>query len=245
MPLDVSAELAAPGALPWLVTGDMAIGGYRPPAGSISLNREMIETNHCFGLSDAPGEVEVEGEGCAAVGPDTIRFHNTGDRMWARTLPEKPIVAAWVLLSDSAVQAALSEFGGVGLPTHRPFARSFVPGALPDIAALRVFFRRVERGASTLWAEETALVLFARLLPKLGEAPPACCCNPRQVRLIRDADAWMGRHFTETVTLSGLARMLGVTPPISALAISGAPALPAIQIVTAPAARAASRPATV
>lgn len=212
MPLDLSAELVSPGAIPWLITPDLAIGGYRPPPGSIPLNREMVETNHCFGLSDAPGEVEVEGEGCCAVGPDTIRFHSAGDRMWARTLPNTPINAAWVILSGDAVDAALSEFGGCGRPGYRPFARSFVPGALPDVAALRLFFRRVEHGASMLWAEESALSLLGRLLPRKTLGRTTNEPSPRQRRLVRDADAWIGRNFTEQVSLGGIARLLGVTP---------------------------------
>jgi AraC-like DNA-binding protein len=212
MPLNISAEVAAPGAMPWLITRNLAVGGYRPPPGAIPLNREMVETNHCFGLSDAPGEVEVEGEGSASVGPDTIRFHSIGDRMWARTLPDTPIKAAWVLMSDEAIDAALSEFGGSGNRSGRPFERSFVPGALPDIAALRLFFRRVERGASTLWAEESALCLLARLLPRNAPSPAAKSASATQRRLVRDADAWIARNFADPISLGGIARLLQVTP---------------------------------
>ena len=213
MPLDISSELADPGSVPWVVTPDIAIGAYRPAPEAVRLNREMVETNHCFGLSDAPGEVEVEGEGCACVGPDTIRFHNVGDRMWARTLPDAPIRAAWILLSDELIDASLSEFGGKRRRDRRPFARSFVSRPLPDVAAMRLFFRRVEQGSTGLWAEETALALLARLLPEDRGPPEARVATDRQRTLVRDADIWLARNFTGPVSLGALARLLGVTGP--------------------------------
>ena len=213
MPLDLSAELAAPGAIPWVVTEHFAVGAYRPPPGSVPLKPAMTETNYCFGISDAVGEVEVEGEGSAAVGPDTIRFHNVGDRMYARSWPETTISAAWVLLSEESVEAALSDAGVSGVPSSRPFARSFLPGRLAELAEVRRYFRRAERGSSAVWAEECALALLVRLLPTADQSLRPGEPTARQRRLVRDADAWIGSNFAQQCSLNALARILGVTAP--------------------------------
>ena len=211
MSLDVSAELATPGVIAWTISADFAIGAFRPPLGSVPATKEMVETHHCFGLCDAPGEVEVEGEGRGSVGPDIVRFHSTGDRLLARTLPDARITAAWVVLSDETVEGVLSEFGGRRMPTSRPFPRSLVAATLPDLAALRVFFRRVEKGASLLWAEEAALALLGRLLQNARSLQFAGV-SQRQRALARDADYWITGNFAEPISLGGVARMLGVSP---------------------------------
>ena len=62
-----------------------------------------------------------------------------------------------------------------------------------------------------LRVEESAFALLAKLLPQRARA--AAAASDRQCRLVRDADVWLARNFAEPISLGGVARLLGVTPP--------------------------------
>ena len=215
MALDVSEDLTSPNVTAWAVTQDFAMGVVRPHLGSVPAESHLVEWHHSFGFSEMPCEVEVEGEGSAFVGPDIVRFHNVGDHMRVKVQPDLPCVERWVVVSEDYAEAVLSEWGATGLPASRPFGRSFVTPSLPDLAAVRTFFRRAECGADPLWIGETLGLLMGRLLRgerQRGVEQPTSV-TPRRYELVREADALLVRDYAEPLGIGEIARALEVTPP--------------------------------
>ncbi len=217
MALDIEAELAAEGATAWAALDHVAVGAHRPRARDVDEQWDEVERQYCFGVSDTPCEVEVEGEGRIVVGPDIVRFHAAGDRIRSVAPAHAASTSTWVVLSAEFLEGVLREADGPGRgkASHAPYARSFVRAPLPELAALRTFFRRVEMGASALWIEEAVTVLLPALLRcredrnghKSREA------SPRQLALAREADDLLARNYASNLSLSDVASALGISAP--------------------------------
>ena len=217
MPLDLSAELEIPEITVWAMSRDFAVGAFNSPVSDLPVENSLVETQYCFGLWETPCEVEVEGEGSAFLGPDIVQFYNPGDRVSIKVRPDVPRARRWtgVVLSEEWVQAILSEYGIRDLPASQAFPRSFLSPGLADLGALHAFFKQAEQGSSALQMEETLTLLIDRLWHSGRSEPrqPSRLSTRRQA-LARKADELLIHEcLEEAVSLSGLARQLGVTGP--------------------------------
>mgnify|MGYP000556427633 CR=1 FL=1 len=159
-------------------------------------------------MGDVPCEVTVEGEGSTLAGFDVIRFHQPGDHLLQRKAPQDGWAQNWVVLSDELLQGMQLEF-----VRERVFPTSFVRAPLPKLAAVRAFFRRVERGECPVWIEETLTGLLDGFLRRPESTPRRHPPTRRQRDLAIHADELLAQRFCRPLKLEGIARELGVAGP--------------------------------
>ncbi len=176
---------------------------------SVSLHvdrREQVETalRHRFGITQTRFRADVEHKGVAATGPHMVRFHEAGDRI--RSEIDGAVRSTWVVLSESFLEDAVS-----GTPVwRRPFGDPFVAPPLETLGALHRFFARARKSADAVWAHEELIALVPLLLSRSGDRQPTQL-RPGMLRLARDADALLECEFAGALSVSRLARRLGVS----------------------------------
>lgn len=176
---------------------------------SVSLHvdrRELVETaiQHRFGITQTRFRADVEHKGVAATGPHIVRFHEAGDRI--RSEIDGAVRSTWVVLSESFLEDVVSGTSA----WRRPFGNPFVAPPLETLGALHRFFAQARKSADALWAQEELIALVPRLLSGPGDERPAHL-RPGALRIARDADALLEREFAGAVSVSRLARRLGVS----------------------------------
>lgn len=174
---------------------------------SLRLDRpEQIETatQYRFGITRTRFSADVDRKASGMTGPDVVRFHEAGDRIFSRI--DDTLNSTWVVLSAAFVEDVTAD-----TPAWRaPFGQPFTQPPLPLLAELHRFLSQAAAGVGALRAQEELTVLLPKLLT-VGRDPPAVKPRRGMVRLARAADDLLDQEFAQVASLAELARKLGVS----------------------------------
>lgn len=188
-----------PGATLWAQSDSITIGGFSFEA-EIKERSEQ-ETVLCFGLSEGPGLVEVEGVASSIVGPDVVRFHKPGDQICSRPRSTRH-VGSWVIVTGDFCDGAL------GAAFDSPFLR---PPLLVLARLRRLFVSARSAAADGLWADEAVVAMLESLVSTRTPASRPGRLRDREALLARDAEALLSESYSEQSSLSSIARTLDVS----------------------------------